>query len=85
MNKSSPEPKKITGKIKSIGLSGFGPNSGELTLVIGPKNQNVYAGILDQNHHPEGIEHSVFAGFVSIATLAMGNPRGAQPQGFRNG
>jgi hypothetical protein len=71
MNDSAP--KKIKGKIKSIGLSGFGPKSGELTLVIGPpgQGQNVYAGILDQNHHPDGIEHGVFAGFVSIATLAF--------------
>ena len=41
--------------------------------MIGPpgKGQNVYAGILDQNHHPDGIEHGVFAGFVAIATLAF--------------
>ena len=73
MNSSS-TPQKIHGKIKSIGLSGFGPNSGELTLVIGPPGapgQNFYAGIIDQNHHSDGIEHGVFAGFVSIATLAF--------------
>jgi hypothetical protein len=59
MNDSSTEPKKIKGKVKSIGLSGFGPNSGELTLVIGPpgKEQNVYAGILDQDHHADGNKH----------------------------
>jgi hypothetical protein len=66
-------PKTIKGKIKSIGLSGFGPDSGESTLVIGPpgKGQNFYAGILDQNHQPQGIEHGVFAGFVTIATVAF--------------
>ena len=71
MNGNS-EPKKVTGKIKSIGLSGRGPNSGELTLVIGPpgKGENYYAGIIDKDKSPEGIEHGVFAGFVSIATLA---------------
>jgi hypothetical protein len=66
-------PKKITGKVMSIGLSGLGPNSGELTLVIGlpGKGENFYAGILDNDHHPDGVEHGVFAGFVSIATLAF--------------
>ncbi|MFM9847980.1 MAG: hypothetical protein ACKVP3_12570 [Hyphomicrobiaceae bacterium] len=69
----TPDPKKVTGKIKSIGLSGFGPNSGELTLVIGTpsKGQNFYAGIIDDKKKArDGIEHGVFAGFVSIATLA---------------
>ncbi len=71
--KKSPAPQTVKGKIKRINLSGFGPNSGELTLTIGPpgNDQNVYAGILDQNHHPNGMEHGVFAGFVSIATLAF--------------
>jgi hypothetical protein len=66
-------PQTITGKIKRIGLSGRGPNSGELTLAIGPprtKSENYYAGIIDQCGHPDGIEHGVFAGFVNIATLA---------------
>jgi hypothetical protein len=70
MNNTSP--KTIKGKITSINVSGFGPNSGELTIHIGPHGQNVYAGILDQNHHQDGIEHGVFAGFVAIATLALG-------------
>ena len=70
--KQTPTPKKVTGKIKSIGLSGFGPNSGELTLVIGSpgKGENYYAGIIDRGGSADGIEHGVFAGYVSIATLA---------------
>jgi hypothetical protein len=62
MNNASPEPKRIKGKIKSIGLSGNGPNSGELTLVIGTpgKGENFYAGIIDEARHPDGIEHGVF-------------------------
>lgn len=69
---NSPTPKETTGRIKSIGLSGRGPNSGELTLVIGSagKGENLYAGIIDDKNHRNGIEHGVFAGFVSIATLA---------------
>lgn len=67
------DPQTIQGKIKSIGLSGFGPNSGELTLVIGPpgaKGENYYAGIIDDGGASDGIEHGLFAGFVSIATSA---------------
>ena len=33
------------------------------------KGENLYAGIIDETHHPDGIEHGVFAGFVAIATL----------------
>ena len=67
------EPQTIRGKIKSIGLSGFGPNSGELTLLIGPpgnKAENYFAGIMDRGGESDSIEHGVFAGFVSIATMA---------------
>ena len=41
--------------------------------MIGPpgKGENLYAGIIDETHHPDGIEHGVFAGFVAIATLAF--------------
>ena len=66
------DPQTIRGKIKSIGLSGFGPNSGELTLLIGPpgdKGENYYAGIIDQGGASDSIEHGVFAGFISIAPV----------------
>ena len=70
---NTPDPKKVRGKIKSIGLSGFGPNSGELTLRIGPPGadgENYYAGIIDQGGASDSTEHGVFAAYVSIATLA---------------
>ena len=63
----------VVGSVASIQLSGFGPNSGELTLTLKAGNETVqvFAGIIDAGRHPNGIEHGVFAGYISIASLAM--------------
>jgi hypothetical protein len=64
-----PEPEKVRGMIKSIGLSARGPNSGELTLNI--EGKNYYAGIIDDKRSgSEGLEDGAYASYVSIATLA---------------
>jgi hypothetical protein len=42
---------EIEGLVTAIQLSGFGPNSGELTITITPTGKqpmNVYAGIMDE-------------------------------------
>jgi hypothetical protein len=70
---SGPDVHEIEGVVQRIHLSGLGPNSGELTVAIAPPGKqpmNVYAGIMDDRHSMDPIEHGVFAGYVSIASLA---------------
>jgi len=73
-NVATPTLKKVRGKVKSINLSGFDPNSGELTLVIGAPGaagENYYTSIIGQARHAGTIEHGVFAGYVTLAAIAL--------------
>jgi len=69
-NVATPTLKKVRGKVKSINLSGFDP----LTLVIGAPGaagENYYTSIIGQARHAGTIEHGVFAGYVTLAAIAL--------------
>src|SRR5262245_22636607 len=69
----SGEPVEIEGTVQGVQRSGFGRNSGELTLTLNPPGgvTQVFAGIMDSNFGPNDIEHGVFASYVTIASAAM--------------
>jgi hypothetical protein len=66
----------VSGRVVGIDLSGIGPNSGEVTLVIKPDGEaicEVFAGIMPEPPAPRdeyGIEPGVFAAYVSMAVMA---------------
>lgn len=70
-----PVQKEVVGTVARIDSSGIGLNSGEMTLVIAPEGGGgvvlVFAGIMDDNHGPHGIEHGVYASYFSMAIAAM--------------
>jgi hypothetical protein len=64
----------IRGRIRRVDLSMPGRRSAELTLAIGTKPTIVYAHIVEGGGgRPYSIEHTVFAGLVSIAAAACGS------------
>jgi hypothetical protein len=78
---TTPTLKKVQGKVRSINLSGYDPNSGELTLVICPTigaGENSYASIVDDHRHHGTIEHGVFAGYVATAVTALSDREGIE-------
>lgn len=68
------DPVTVEGMVTQFGLSGLGPNSGEFTLGVmsdGEKFAQVFGGIMDFGRTAkDGLEHGVFAAFVSIASIA---------------
>ena len=72
------DPMTVTGRVTRIDMSAFGPNSGEMTLVVEPDGALavvVFAGIMSDNGHATGIEHGPFSAFAQIATMAMATGR----------
>jgi hypothetical protein len=66
---------EVVGTVQRIDVSGIGPNSGEITLVILPDNTTeiveVFGGILPpESGDPAGLENGVFASYVQMAGLA---------------
>ena len=66
----------VEGTVAGLQLTGIGPNSGELTLTFntpsGPQpTDQAFAGITDSNHGESGIEHGVFAAYVSIVAIPL--------------
>lgn len=73
---------EVVGTVVRIDVTGFGINSGEITLVIAPDSGGgvveVFGGILpsdppapnDPSWRVRGLEHGVFAAYVSVATTA---------------
>ncbi len=76
MGLSPNDPVVIEGTVQGLQLTGIGPNSGELTLTLNTPSvpggtTQVFAGIMDSNHAAEsGIEHGVFASYVTLASVA---------------
>lgn len=69
-----PVPQVVSGVVTGVDLSGFGPNSGEMTLNIQPDNKplvQVFAGIMNDQHTPTSIENGMFAAYVNMALTAM--------------
>ena len=66
---------EVTGTVELVTSSGLGPNSGEITLVLRPENGLiqlvVFGAIIDATNHPNGLEHGVYASFVTMAIAAL--------------
>jgi hypothetical protein len=76
MMADAPTEVTVEGIVAGLQLTGIGPNSGELTLTLntpsGPKpTDQVFAGIMDSNHGESGIEHGVFAAYITVASTAF--------------
>ena len=69
------DPVTVEGKLTQLQLSGLGPNSGEITLGVTADDgtfTQMFGGIMDGDRKaPYGLEHGVFAGFVTMATTAF--------------
>ena len=66
----------VEGTVQGIQLSGIGLNSGEMTLTLdtpgyGGGTTQVFIGILDDGHGPDGTMDGVYAAFVTLATTAF--------------
>ena len=69
------------GFVTQLQLSGFGPNSGEITLGITQDDGSfiqVFGGIISQTPTENGLEDGVFAAFVNLATIAYVHKRRVQ-------
>jgi hypothetical protein len=73
MNEECSHEQTVRGRVRRIGVAMSGRNTAELTLAIGTKPTMVYADIAQGITRPYSIEHTVFAGFISIAAAACGS------------
>lgn len=67
------DPIDVLGTVTRVDISGFGPNSGELTVVIQPSTGGVvevFAAIMTDKRELPEIEHGVFAAYAHMASLA---------------
>jgi len=81
---SAPPPaaQLVVGAVAGVDLTGIGPNSGEITLIIQPDNSpnvvEVFAAIMDSSHSTYSLETGVYASYVSMALAAMSTGRKLQ-------
>jgi len=73
MNDECSHEQTVRGRVRRIDVAMPGRNAAELTLIIGTKPTTVYARIAEGIGRPYTVEHTVFAGFFSIAAAACGS------------
>jgi len=78
---SAVEQQTVIGKITSVGCSGIGPSSGEITLVIKADDGDtaeVFAGIPSTGSDGFGTEGAVFSSYMAMALAAVATARDVQ-------